>query len=166
MALKGVDISRTVSAGGLVFEALRRAIIEGSLKDGDSLRQDEIARLFNTSRIPVREAITMLEQQGLVKNHRFKGAVVVGLSLDEAGEIFDFRCIRLCCTNRVRDSSRESSVIAGPHEQTDTPDLQDPELASLQRGAQAPGLADDLVRSCHDLGCRADRQARPPARLQ
>ena len=73
---------------------------------------------------------------------------------------------RLCCTNRVRDSSRESSVIAGPHEQTDTPDLQDPELASLQRGAQAPGLADDLVRSCHDLGCRADRQARPPARLQ
>ena len=83
MALKGVDISRTVSAGGLVFEALRRAIIEGSLKDGDSLRQDEIARLFNTSRIPVREAITMLEQQGLVKNHRFKGAVVVGLSMAE-----------------------------------------------------------------------------------
>lgn len=93
MALKAVDISRTVSAGGLVFEALRRAIIEGDLKDGDSLRQDEIARLFNTSRIPVREAITMLEQQGLVKNHRFKGAVVVGLSIAEAGEIFDFRCL-------------------------------------------------------------------------
>ena len=37
MALKGVDISRTVSAGGLVFEALRRAIIEGELKDGDSV---------------------------------------------------------------------------------------------------------------------------------
>jgi putative transposase len=30
---------------------------------------------------------------------------------------------RLCCTNRMRDSSRESSVIAGPHEQTYTPDL-------------------------------------------
>ena len=93
MALKGVDVSKTVSAGGLVFEALRRAIIEGDLKDGDPLRQDEIARLFNTSRIPVREAITMLEQQGLVKNHRFKGAVVVGLSIAEASEIFDFRCI-------------------------------------------------------------------------
>ncbi|GLS85578.1 transcriptional regulator [Cypionkella aquatica] len=93
MALKGVDVSKTVSAGGLVFESLRRAIIEGELKDGDPLRQDEIARLFHTSRIPVREAITMLEQQGLVKNHRFKGAVVVGLSLAEASEIFDFRCI-------------------------------------------------------------------------
>lgn len=72
----------------------------------------------------------------------------------------------LCCTNPVRDSSCESSVVAGWHEQTDAPDLQDPELASLQRCAQAPGLADDLVRSRHDLGCRADRQAWPPARLQ
>jgi hypothetical protein len=38
---------------------------------------------------------------------------------------------RLCCTNRVRNSSRESSVVAGLHEQTDTPNLQDQELAGL-----------------------------------
>jgi hypothetical protein len=37
----------------------------------------------------------------------------------------------LCCTNRVRDSSCESSVVAGMHEQTYTPNLQDQELASL-----------------------------------
>lgn len=82
-----------LSTGGLVFEALRRAIIEGELKAGDPIRQDEIARLFNTSRIPVREAIAQLEHLGLVKNHRFKGAVVAGLSIAEAGEIFDFRCL-------------------------------------------------------------------------
>ena len=46
-------------------------------------------------------------------------------------EIVD-RPARLCCTNRVRDSSRESSVVAGMYEQTHTPDLQDQELASLQ----------------------------------
>ena len=38
----------------------------------------------------------------------------------------------LCCTNPVWDSSHESSVVAGIHEQTYTPDLQDQELASLQ----------------------------------
>lgn len=38
---------------------------------------------------------------------------------------------RLCCTNPVRDSSRESSVVAGRHEQTHTPRLQDKELAGL-----------------------------------
>jgi hypothetical protein len=39
--------------------------------------------------------------------------------------------LELCCTNGMRDSSRESSVVAGMHEQTYTPDLQDQELASL-----------------------------------
>ena len=38
---------------------------------------------------------------------------------------------RLCCANPVRDSSRESSMVAGVHEQTHIPDLQDQELASL-----------------------------------
>jgi hypothetical protein len=44
---------------------------------------------------------------------------------------------RLCCTDPARDSSRESSVVDGLHEQTRTPDRQDPELAGLSshRGA-------------------------------
>ena len=39
---------------------------------------------------------------------------------------------RRCCTNRLSDSSCESSVVAVVHEQTHTPDLQDQELAGLQ----------------------------------
>ncbi len=41
------------------------------------------------------------------------------------------RLARLCCANPVRDSSRESSMVAGVHEQTHISDLQDQELASL-----------------------------------
>lgn len=93
MKLKSVDISKTASASSIVFEALRKAIIEGDVKEGEPLRQDEIARLFNTSRIPVREAISRLEEQGLVKTQRYKGAVVSGLSASEAEEIFDFRAL-------------------------------------------------------------------------
>ena len=40
-----------------------------------------------------------------------------------------YRVNGLCCTNRVRDSSRESNVVAAGHEQTHAPRLQDPELA-------------------------------------
>ena len=90
---QAVDIGKTASAAVIIFNALRKAIIEGDLTDGDPLRQDEIARSFNTSRIPVREALTMLEQQGLVKTVRYKGAVVAALSMQEAGEIFDFRAL-------------------------------------------------------------------------
>lgn len=93
MKFQAVDIGKTASAASIVFDALRKAIIEGGLKDGDPLRQDEIARMFNTSRIPVREALTRLEQQGLVTTTRYKGAVVTGLSFAQAGEIFDFRSL-------------------------------------------------------------------------
>ncbi|WP_029041703.1 GntR family transcriptional regulator [Cucumibacter marinus] len=93
MKLRAVDISKTASASSIVFEALRKAIIEGELKDGEPLRQDEIAQIFNTSRIPVREAITRLEQQGLVTQQRYKGAVVAAMEPDDVGEIFDFRAL-------------------------------------------------------------------------
>ncbi len=93
MKLKSMDISATASASSIVFDALRKAIIEGQLEEGEPLRQDEIARLFNTSRIPVREAISRLEEQGLVKTKRYKGAVVAGLSPEETGEIFDLRAL-------------------------------------------------------------------------
>lgn len=93
MKLKSVDISETASASAIVFEALRTAIVEGDLPEGEPLRQHEIARMFNTSRIPVREAISRLQEQGLVKTQRYKGAVVASLSADEAAEIFDFRAL-------------------------------------------------------------------------
>jgi DNA-binding GntR family transcriptional regulator len=93
MKLKSMDISATASASTLVFDALRKAIIEGQLEEGEPLRQDEIARLFNTSRIPVREAISRLQEQGLVKTQRYKGAIVAGLSPQETEEIFDLRAL-------------------------------------------------------------------------
>jgi len=46
--------------------------------------------------------------------------------------------MRLCCTNPVRDSSRNFSVVAGLHVRIHTPDLQDQELARLQWSARAP----------------------------
>ena len=93
MKLTSMDISTTASASSIVFDALRKAIIQGQLEEGEPLRQDEIARLFNTSRIPVREAISRLEEQGLVKTQRYKGAVVAGLSPKETDEIFDLRAL-------------------------------------------------------------------------
>jgi len=93
LKFQSVDIGKTASAATIIFRSLRKSIIEGDLSDGEPLRQDEIARAFNTSRIPVREAIAMLEHQGLVKAIRYKGAVVACLSMQEADEIFDFRCL-------------------------------------------------------------------------
>jgi DNA-binding GntR family transcriptional regulator len=93
LKVKFVDISQTKSASEIIFSALRKAIIEGDITVGTPLRQDELARSFQTSRIPVREALSRLEEQGLIKTQRFKGSVVVGLSADEASEIFNLRAL-------------------------------------------------------------------------
>lgn len=91
--LKAVNLGATSSSADVIFGSLREAIVEGSLKDGDLLRQDQIATMFNVSRIPVREALARLEEQGLITNQRYKGAVVTSLSLDEISEMFEFRAL-------------------------------------------------------------------------
>lgn len=93
MKFAAVDIRQAASAADIVYETLRKAIIEGALAEGESLRQEEIAKMFNTSRIPVREALSRLEQHGLITNQRYKGAVVAGLSIGEIEEIFEFRAL-------------------------------------------------------------------------
>ncbi|WP_048645369.1 GntR family transcriptional regulator [Nitratireductor soli] len=93
MKLETVDVRQSASAADLVFEALRKAIVEGALAGGEHLRQDRIAQMFNTSRIPVREALKRLEQDGLVTNERYKGTVVAELSTMEVEEIFEFRAL-------------------------------------------------------------------------
>ena len=93
MKLETVDIRQAASAADIVYEALRKAIIEGDLAEGEHLRQDQIASMFNTSRIPVREALSRLEQHGLITTQRYKGAVVAGLSIGEIEEIFEFRAL-------------------------------------------------------------------------
>jgi DNA-binding GntR family transcriptional regulator len=129
---QSVDIGKTASAASIIFESLRKTIIEGDLNEGEPLRQDEIARSFNTSRIPVREALTMLEQQGLVKIERYRGAVVAGLSVEEANEIFEFRAmleaeiIRKAVPNLTRDVLDEARhYLERFHQSTDAMEFGD-----------------------------------------
>jgi len=93
LKLKTTDIARMASASDVISEALRAAITDGSLQEGELLRQDHIAKMFNVSRIPVREALTRLEEQGLVVTQRYRGAVVAALSTGEIAEIFEFRAL-------------------------------------------------------------------------
>ena len=93
MNFKAVNVAQSKSATEIVFDSLRQAIIMGEMEDGEPLRQEEIAKAFNTSRIPVREAIARLEQLGLVEARRYKGAVVAAISIEEFDEIFDLRAV-------------------------------------------------------------------------
>jgi DNA-binding GntR family transcriptional regulator len=90
------DLAATVlqhqrSTPDLIAEALRQAIQHGLFREGQSLRQDEIATQFGVSRIPVREALRQLEVEGLVTFHPNRGATVSVLSAAEAQELCEIR---------------------------------------------------------------------------
>jgi len=55
------------------------------------IRQEELAATYGVSRMPVREALRMLEAEGLVVNRPNRGVVVAPLLPEEALEIFDIR---------------------------------------------------------------------------
>ena len=93
MRIHKINVGDAPSAADLIFESLRRAVISGALKDGDPLRQEELARHFNTSRIPVREALTRLEQHGLAQIRRFHGYTVAQMSRQQIEEICHFRAL-------------------------------------------------------------------------
>ena len=74
-----------------VYNRLRAEILEGSLKPDDRLRLTTLARRFETSEMPVREALRMLQRDGLVSFESHRGATVVKLSLQRAAEIVAVR---------------------------------------------------------------------------
>jgi len=93
LKVEAFDIGKRGSSSDVVFDALRDAIIRGQLAEGEILRQDTLAQMFNISRIPVREALQRLEAQGLVTSTRYKGVVVTPMSIAEIEEVFEFRAL-------------------------------------------------------------------------
>ena len=75
----------------LIAEALRKGILRGVIKAGQTLRQEELAATFGVSRIPVREAFRQLEAEGLITIYPHRGAVVTELSALEAQELYEIR---------------------------------------------------------------------------
>jgi DNA-binding GntR family transcriptional regulator len=90
-----IDSTRngTVTAQDLVLSALREAILSGVLEPGARLRQEELADLFGTSRIPVREALRALEYEGLVSSEPHRGFTVTALDADDVEEVYDLRIL-------------------------------------------------------------------------
>jgi len=89
------------SLADAVAERLREQIISGDLREGEQLRQDAIAKEFQVSRIPVREALLHLEAEGLITTVANRGAVVSALSPEEIEELFEIRAVLECHALRL-----------------------------------------------------------------
>ena len=79
------------TASEYVTEVLRGAIRDNVLPHGSPLRQEELAATLNVSRMPIREALRLLEAEGLVEFVPRKGAVVSTVSAEDMVAVFELR---------------------------------------------------------------------------
>lgn len=84
-------MSRPLTIAQSVAEQIREQILNGDIRGGEPLRQQAIAEKFDTSIIPVREALRQLEAEGLVELKSHRGAVATELTLAKAREWINLR---------------------------------------------------------------------------
>src|ERR1700730_1226676 len=77
-------------------ESLRERILSGEFKEGDPLVQEALAEEYEVSRMPVREALRLLEASGLVALKTHKGAIVTSIPTEQIGELFELRALLEC----------------------------------------------------------------------
>lgn len=77
----------------IIAEELTGWIMDGTLDGGQRIREDELAEVFGVSRIPVREALHVLNTRGLVEIEPYVGTRVAKLSKQDIQEIYYLRGI-------------------------------------------------------------------------
>lgn len=91
MAAVGPDILEASSLVELAVRRLRSEILSGELAPGERIVEEQMTRRFGTSRAPLREALRLLGQQGLVEHLPRRGVRVMRLSPRDIDELSTLR---------------------------------------------------------------------------
>ena len=74
-----------------IYRGLKAAVVNGDLAPGEALNEAELARQWEVSRTPVREAIRQLEQEHLVRWSPRRGATVAGITVAGVRDLYEVR---------------------------------------------------------------------------
>ena len=85
------DEQETEKAIFLVVRKIRDGILDETFKPGERLPEEQVGKMFNVSRSPVREVLLALEKEGTVVMEPYKGAILKPLSPEEALDIAELR---------------------------------------------------------------------------
>jgi DNA-binding GntR family transcriptional regulator len=101
----------------IIYQWLRDRILTGQLSPGTEIRQELLARQFGTSRVPIREALSRLQAEGLITLRPRRGFAVTSLDHDEIVEIFELRmaveehAMRIATRARTETDVREVEAL-------------------------------------------------------
>ena len=112
-----VNMNEYLPLRDVVFNTLRQAILRGELKPGERLMEIALANRLGVSRTPVREAIRMLELEGLVIMIPRKGAQVAQITEQDLNDVLEVRlgleelAVRFAC-ERITDEEIKELGLA------------------------------------------------------
>lgn len=111
---------RPPTAQEAVLGEMRRLLVTGELAPGTPVRQEAVAARLGVSRVPVREALKVLEGEGHVVYLPHRGYVVAELSVDDLTEVY-----------RLRELLEAEAIRVA------VPRLDDATVAAIQEAARA-----------------------------
>jgi DNA-binding GntR family transcriptional regulator len=166
LPLAAVSVAPRTSASRMVADALREAIVNGTLAPGTPLRQDALARHFAVSAIPVREALRQLESEGWAKVEMNKGATVAPLSAEEARELYEIRAaleslaIAYAIPAHTEATLREAQALCDAASSEPDPSLYVSRNEAFHMSLYAPGKRSQLTELIATLHRRGERYLR------
>lgn len=110
--MRRADVPIFASLPEQIARTIADAIIRGEYKPGERLREQHLAELFQVSRSSIREAMRLLERDGVVVIAARRGAAVSKLTTDEMVEIYQLRAVVYGLAARLFAGRRAEAELA------------------------------------------------------
>jgi len=85
------EIPKPKPASLIIYEQLVNAIVSGEIEEGQRIVESDLTRAFNVSRSPVREALKLLEIDGLIELIPYRGVVVTQITANDVRENLELK---------------------------------------------------------------------------
>lgn len=92
----------------MIYSILKKEILTGELALGEKVVISHMAKRFESSEIPVREAMNKLSSENLIEVKPHVGAIVTPLSLEELRQILELRIVLECYATKVAAKNLDS----------------------------------------------------------
>src|SRR5581483_10486621 len=91
-ASKSIKLSRKTTSA-LIVDSLRERLMNHEFSESEMIRQERLAKEYNVSLSPVREALIQLEAEGLLTLVRHHGYAINTLSIDDIQQMYELRAL-------------------------------------------------------------------------
>jgi DNA-binding GntR family transcriptional regulator len=109
----GSEPLELITAVDVAYRGIRMAILNGEFEPGMQLKLQNLGDRYSISLIPVREALRLLQAEGLVESVRNKGARVASISLDETIDVYRLRLVLETTALKLAFPHIDNELIAG-----------------------------------------------------